>query len=116
VKNPVARPSTSAIAANEAMLRWPVASTVVGERAADEHGREHADALERQDQTQRASGAGQRERAPAEGDDEGRVAEQRDRLAGPEQPEVAALEGLQDAGAGGCGSGRFHGSKAILMP
>jgi hypothetical protein len=31
-------------------------------------------------------------------------------------PEVAALEGLQDAGSGRCGSGRFHGSRAILTP
>jgi hypothetical protein len=88
----------------------------VGQRTSHEHGGEDADALECEDQAKRASGAGQRERSPAESDDEGRVAEQRNGLAGPEQPEVAALEGLQDAGAGGCGSGRFHRSKAILTP
>jgi hypothetical protein len=92
------------------------AVVAIGERAAHEHRREEPDSLQRQDEPKRASRAGEREGPPAERHDEGRVAEQRDRLTGPEQAEVAAPERMEDAGARGCGCGHLHGPKAILSP
>ena len=63
---------------------------------------------------------GEREGLPAERGQERGVADQRDRLAGPEQPEVAVAERVQEARArdrgGRRGRDRLHIAKAILRP
>ena len=70
--------------------------------------------LDAQHDSERARLAGQRERPPAERDDEGRVADLRDRLAGPEEPEVAVPERLENARRGTAGGHWLHRGEAIL--
>jgi len=88
----------------------------VGERATNQHRRQDADSLERQHEAERARRSRQRERAPAERHHERGVTQERDRLAGPEQAEVAALKGLEHAGARRNGGAGLHRPKAILRP
>ena len=64
----------------------------VGEHAAPEQRHEHRERLERQHEPERARLPRQVGDAPAERDDERRVADERHGLAAPEEPEVAARE------------------------
>ena len=64
----------------------------VGEHAAPEQRRQHRQRLGREHEAERARLSGQVGDAPAERDDERRVADERDRLAAPQQLEVAAAE------------------------
>ena len=64
----------------------------VCKRAADQQRRQEGEAVHHQDDRERAALAGERGRPPAERDQEGAVADERDRLARPEEPEVAAAE------------------------
>src|SRR5207302_140833 len=66
----------------------------IGERATDQQRRQQARALNREDEADLA-GAGDRERLPAERGQEGRIADQRDRLAREQQPKIAVPQRLK---------------------
>jgi hypothetical protein len=83
----------------------------VGERPADQQRRQHREALREQDDRQRRLRPRQLERLPAERDDERSVADQRHRLAAPQEPEVPAPQRRQAADAPGGLGHRRHGPK-----
>ena len=86
------------------------AGVTVGEDAADQEGRHEPERLDHQHDAERARLAGQRERAPAERDDERRVADLGHGLPDPEEAEVAVSECLEDAKS----RRSAHRGKAIL--
>src|SRR5919108_469469 len=85
----------------------------VGQDAADQQRGEHRATVAEQDDAQPRR-AGEGECAPGKGGEEGHVAEERDGLAAPEEPEVAVPERVQDAQPAARGGDGFHPPKAIL--
>ncbi len=72
----------------------PAAFVTIGERATDQQRRQQACALNRENEADLA-GARDRERLPAERGQEGRIPDQRDRLAGEQKPKIAVPQRLK---------------------
>ena len=77
----------------------PPPRIAVGDHPADQERRQQRRRLEREHEAERARRAGQGRHVPADRDEERRVPGERDRLAAPEEPEVAAAECRDGAAA-----------------